>query len=182
MADNDSLRGLSMALGLDNSPSPLVNLQSHGSLRSFLMILDGVELTSIMRSRLRSDWRLLVQSADLEIGACSKVDSRERLRAVALTLRNATLPDDRRSAVKEFLAAMSDLIAQLLRFLVELLILLLSQLLGHRTGIDDARAWSPEPIDAFPQVAPRGPNSAFPVFTHRGGRQRSTLGSVVLAA
>jgi hypothetical protein len=111
-----------------------------------------------------------------------KDEARARFRAAAEQLRTAESATDRRTAAREFLAAMAELIAQLLHFLVRLLLLLLSKLLGLRGGIGDIPVWKPEPIDARPQVTPRGPNTAFPVKTHRGGHRSSALGSVVLAA
>lgn len=112
----------------------------------------------------------------------AKDEARERLRGAAEALRSASNLEDRRSAAREFLAALGALIARLLDFLLRLLIMLLSRLLGRRAGADDIPVWNPEPIDAFPQVAPRGPNAAFLVFSHRGGHQRSALGSAVPAA
>lgn len=106
----------------------------------------------------------------------------QRLRAASQRLREATkAEDDPRTAAREFLAALAELIACLLRFLVRMLILLLSRLLG-RAAADDVPVWKPDPIDTTPQITPRGPNPIFPVFLHRGGFRRSALGSVVLAA
>lgn len=90
------------------------------------------------------------------------------------------------AAARRLLDALAETVASAvvspLRFLVERLILLLSQLLEQRTAGSDIPVWAPEPIDALPQVAPRGPNPALPVYSNRGGRQRSALGSAVLAA
>ncbi|MER5501389.1 hypothetical protein ABT096_29870 [Streptomyces sp. NPDC002561] len=108
-------------------------------------------------------------------------DARTRARHAAENLRVAGTTTERRSAARAFLEALAELVLCLLRFLVHVLILLLSQLLG-RGAANDMPVWTPVPIETAPQVAPRGPNIAFPVNTHRGGHHRSTLGSVVLAA
>lgn len=109
-------------------------------------------------------------------------NARARLRSAVENLRSATTATERRTAVRNFLAALAELIACLLRFLVRVLILLLSRLLG-RAVADDVPVWKPEPIDTSPQITPRGPNSVFPVTNHRGGHHSScALGSAVLAA
>ncbi|MFI0728608.1 hypothetical protein ACH4S9_06235 [Streptomyces sp. NPDC021225] len=104
-----------------------------------------------------------------------------RVKSAVEDLRLASTAQERRCAVQRFLAALAELIACLLRFLGRLLILLLSRLLG-RAAADEIPLWTPEPIDASPQITPRGPNLAFLVYTHRGGFRRSALGSAVLAA
>ncbi|MFD7539579.1 hypothetical protein [Streptomyces sp. NPDC059819] len=108
-------------------------------------------------------------------------DLRSRLRVAAYGMRVATTAEERREAAREFLGALAELIACLIGFVVRLLLRLLSGLLGRATAYD-VPAWTPMPLERTPQIAPRGPNPAFPVNTHRGGHQRSTLGSVVLAA
>ncbi|MFI6374082.1 hypothetical protein [Streptomyces sp. NPDC050546] len=106
---------------------------------------------------------------------------RNRLLAAGEELRNAATQGEKRAAVREYLAALADLILCLLRFLVSAVWLLLSLLMSHAdAGL--AVFWKPPPIDAAPQIAPRGPNSPFPVLTYRGGHHRSALGSAVLAA
>lgn len=110
----------------------------------------------------------------------SPIDARSRFRMAADRLRTAESAADRRSAARDFLWALAELIVCLLRFMVRALFALLSRLLGREVA-DEAPTWKPDPIDTAPQIAPRGPNSAFPVTTHRGGHCRSTLGSVVLA-
>lgn len=107
--------------------------------------------------------------------------TRDRLRGAAEDLRSAVTVTERRSAVREFRAALAEFLDCLLRFLVRVLILLLSRMLG-RVGADDVPVWKPDPIDATPQITPRGPNTAFPVTTYRGGRRSSAQGSAVLAA
>ncbi|MDT0454832.1 hypothetical protein RM550_03625 [Streptomyces sp. DSM 41527] len=105
----------------------------------------------------------------------------KRLWRAAWGLRHTKTTIERRDSVREFLAALAELSAQLLQMLARVLLVLLSRLLG-RTAADDVPAWKPVPIDSTPQIAPRGPNPAFPVNINRGGHRRSTLGSVVLAA
>ncbi|MEU3053292.1 hypothetical protein [Streptomyces griseus] len=83
--------------------------------------------------------------------------------------------------VKQFLAALAELAQNLLALAVEKVALLLPKSLSGFDE-DEALLWKPDLIDATPRVVPRGPNSAFPVNTHRGGHYRSALGSVVLAA
>ncbi|MGW5418929.1 hypothetical protein [Streptomyces sp. NPDC003943] len=107
--------------------------------------------------------------------------TRDRLKAAAEDLRSANTVTERRAAVREFRAAFAEFVASLLRFLVRVLILLLSRMLG-RAGADDVPVWKPDPIDAAPQITPRGPNLAFPVTTYRGGRRSSAQGSAVLVA
>ncbi|WP_158708854.1 hypothetical protein [Streptomyces sp. NRRL S-920] len=115
-------------------------------------------------------------------GAGATESARKRYRAAADELRAATTVAERRTAARAFLAALAELVACLLEFLVVVLLVLLSRLLG-RVAADDVREWKPEPIEAVPQITPRGPNSAFPVHTHRGGHHGSrALGSAVLAA
>jgi hypothetical protein len=113
--------------------------------------------------------------------AQAKNDARTRVAKAVERLRAASAADERRAAAREFLAALAELVAVLLHFLVRVLLLLLSRLLGESAAMN-APAWKPVPIETTPQVAPRGPNSAFPVNTYRGGHDCSTLGSVELAA
>ncbi|WP_404956606.1 hypothetical protein [Streptomyces sp. 147326] len=114
---------------------------------------------------------------------CKSTQSRacKRLWRAAWGLRFAKSNNERREAAREFLAALAELRDELLQMLARVLLVLLSRLLS-RTAPDDVPMWKPIPIDATPQIAPRGPNPAFPVNTNRGGHRRSTLGSVVLAA
>ncbi|MFF3751037.1 hypothetical protein ACFYYH_11335 [Streptomyces sp. NPDC002018] len=107
--------------------------------------------------------------------------ARAHIRSAAESLRSASTVAERRTAVTVFLAALGELIACLLRFLVRVLILLLSRLLG-RAAVENVPVWKPDPIDTSPQITPRGPNSALPLITHRGGHHRSALGSAVIAA
>ncbi|MFE6916499.1 hypothetical protein [Streptomyces rubiginosohelvolus] len=107
--------------------------------------------------------------------------ARARVKLASEDLRVARTAAERRSAARAYLEALADLISCLIRFLVRALILLLSWLLG-RGAVTDTPVWTAVPIDTAPQVAPRGPNSAFPVFIYRGGHFRSALGSVVPAA
>lgn len=106
---------------------------------------------------------------------------RNRLLAAGEGLRNAATQREKRVAVREYLAALADLILCLLCFLVSAVRLLLS-LLMSRADSGLATVWRPPPIDAVPQIAPRGPDFPFPVPTCRGGHHRSALGSAVLAA
>ena len=108
-------------------------------------------------------------------------DAHARLRGAVENLRSASTVTERRAAARDFLAALGELIACLLRFLVRVLILLLSRLLG-RAAADDVPVWKPEPIDTSPQITPRGPNPAFRLHIHRGGFHRSVFGSAVPAA
>ncbi|MER5891362.1 hypothetical protein ABT160_46890 [Streptomyces sp. NPDC001941] len=103
------------------------------------------------------------------------------IKVAAKRLREAEGAESRRAAAREFLAALATLIAALLAFVVRVLLLLLSRALG-RTYAEDVPVWQPEPIDEKPQIAPRGPNSAFPVNIIRGGHRSSAQGSAVLAA
>lgn len=107
--------------------------------------------------------------------------ARKRFRETADALRAATTLTERRTAARAFLAALAELVACLLEFLVGVLLLLLSRLSGC-VSTDDARVWKPAPIETTPQIAPRGPNPAPPVSMHRGGHHRSALGSAVSAA
>ncbi|MFE4536485.1 hypothetical protein ACFRKB_15595 [Streptomyces scopuliridis] len=106
----------------------------------------------------------------------------KQLWRAAWGLRHATTSTERRAYVREFLDALAESSAQLLQMLARVLLVLLSRLLG-RTATFDIPAWKPVPLDSAPQIAPRGPNPAFPVSIYRGGRQSScALGSAVLAA
>ncbi|WP_143200084.1 hypothetical protein [Kitasatospora sp. CB01950] len=107
--------------------------------------------------------------------------ARRQLNIAVDGLRHAQTATERRAAAREFLAALAELIACLLRFLVRALLRLLSGALA-RTRTADVPTWQPEPIEESPQITPRGPNSFFPVCTYRGGRRGSALGSAVLAA
>ncbi|GAA3492031.1 hypothetical protein GCM10018987_61140 [Streptomyces cremeus] len=107
--------------------------------------------------------------------------ARRRFRRAAQDLRTATAPVERRAAARAFLVALEALVAALLGFLAAVLLLLLSRRLSQLSA-DDIPVWTPVPLERTPEITPRGPNSAFPVNTHRGGHHRSTLGSVVLAA
>ncbi|MGQ4352890.1 hypothetical protein [Streptomyces drozdowiczii] len=107
--------------------------------------------------------------------------ARARLWVAATNLQSATTARERRQAAREFCAAVAELIAQVFTYLACVLLRLLSGLLG-RTTTGDVDVWMPVPLKRTPVIAPRGPNSAFPVITHRGGHYGSTLGSVVLAA
>lgn len=104
-----------------------------------------------------------------------------RLWRAAWGLRHAKTSSERRKYVREFLSALAESSAQLLQTLARVLLVLLSRLLGCNATFDIPE-WKPVPLDTAPQIAPRGPNFAFPVSNHRGGHYRSTLGSVVLAA
>ncbi|MEU7636548.1 hypothetical protein AB0C11_10705 [Streptomyces sp. NPDC039016] len=105
----------------------------------------------------------------------------QRLWVAAMVLRGAATPPERRAAARVYLEALAELVSRLLQFVARVLLLLLSRALG-RAYAEDVPVWQPEPIDETPQIAPRGPNHAFPVPTHRGGHHRSALGSAVLAA
>ncbi len=118
-------------------------------------------------------WDLLYDHAE--------ADARARFKTAAEELRYAATLAERRAAVSEFLAALAQLIICLLRFLVRVLLVVLSRLLGRET-VDETFTWMPDPIDTAPQITPRGPNLPFPVASHWGGYHRSTLGSVLLAA
>ncbi|MFF9350525.1 hypothetical protein [Streptomyces sp. NPDC014734] len=101
-------------------------------------------------------------------------ESRERM-------RSATTVDELRSAAREYLEALAELFACLLRFIVAALLLALFRS-TTRLPESDHSDWKSDPIDISPGIAPRGPNTAVPVLINRGGHHRSTLGSVVLAA
>lgn len=107
--------------------------------------------------------------------------TRERVRSSAAVMREARAPSERREAVREFLAAVAELILCVLRFLVAVLLGLLSRSLSQ-TDVTARSVPKPAPSERTPQITPRGPNSAFPVSTYRGGHRSSALGSVVLAA
>ncbi|MEU8617047.1 hypothetical protein [Streptomyces sp. NPDC048623] len=128
------------------------------------------------------DLRTAAAVLDLsETGQAEPADARTRVRAAAEELRSASTAEERRTAARNFLSALAAFFVCLLRFLVRVLILLLSRLLG-RVAADDVPAWKPDPIDAAPKITPRGPNTVFPVATYRGGRHSSAQGSAVLAA
>ncbi|GAA1305786.1 hypothetical protein [Streptomyces javensis] len=110
--------------------------------------------------------------------ATQQVETASAIRAAGERLRNAITASERRTAAREFLEALSDLMLSLLCFLVRVLLLLLSRSLS-RAKHEDVPVWQPEPIDTSPQIRPRGPNSALPVTTYRGGHYRSALGSAV---
>ncbi|WP_382465573.1 hypothetical protein ACFIN9_20785 [Streptomyces noursei] len=107
--------------------------------------------------------------------------TRKRLWRAAFSLRLAETTAQRRHAAREYLAALADLVNQLLWFLAGVLLRLLSRALGCMRAAD-IPVWHPEPIEESPQITPRGPNCALPVNTYWGGRHRSALGSAVLAA
>ncbi|MEU2332678.1 hypothetical protein ABZ770_16090 [Streptomyces sp. NPDC006654] len=94
---------------------------------------------------------------------------------------SASSVDELRSAAREYLAALAELFACLLRFIIAAVLLALFRS-AARLPESDHSDWKPAPIDAFPRIAPRGPNFAAPVLTVRGGHSRSTPGSVVLTA
>ncbi|MEB3965614.1 hypothetical protein OKJ48_36100 [Streptomyces kunmingensis] len=109
-------------------------------------------------------------------------EARSRLRQAADALHTAQGTAERRTAAGEFLAALAELVAQVFAFLVRVLMRLLSRLLGYPSA-DDVPVWAPVPLERTPEISPRGPNSAFPVNTHRGGHYDSrALGSAILAA
>ncbi|MEU3562311.1 hypothetical protein [Kitasatospora sp. NPDC006786] len=83
--------------------------------------------------------------------------------------------------VEQFLAALAELALGLLTLAAEGIMPLLSKLLSGFDE-DEPLLWKPVPIDKSPQNVPRGPNSAFPVRTYRGGRRGSALGNVVVTA
>lgn len=148
----------------------------------------GLEAARLLSRAWRAGQRATLSHAPvglLDFGvACVWNDgdnARARLRAAVENLRAASTAAERRIAARDFLSALGELIACLLRFLVRALIVLLSRLLG-RAAADDMPVWKPEPIDTSPQLRPRGPNDAFPLYTHWGGFHRSALGSAVLAA
>ncbi|MFE2734115.1 hypothetical protein [Streptomyces sp. NPDC059349] len=94
---------------------------------------------------------------------------------------SASTVDELRSAARAYLAALAEMFACLLRFIVAALLLALFRSTA-RLPESDHSDWKPTPIDASPCIAPRGPNSAAPALIVRGGHSRSTLGSVVLTA
>lgn len=105
-----------------------------------------------------------------------------RIRDAAQRLREVTgNGGDAKAAVHEYLAALADVLHFLLELIAAALLLLLSQSLGDQCQETNDH-WKSEPIDASPQIAPRGPNPAFPMTTHWGGHYRSALGSALLAA
>ncbi|MBC3987842.1 hypothetical protein H8N00_02740 [Streptomyces sp. AC563] len=108
--------------------------------------------------------------------------ARDALKAAAMRMRQAEGVEDRRTAAREFLTALADLLSAVVRFLVHALLLMLSRLLCQ-AAVGDVPVWQPVPLERTPEITPRGPNSAFPVNTHRGGHHGScALGSAVLAA
>ncbi|MFE2625925.1 hypothetical protein ACFXKH_38675, partial [Streptomyces caelestis] len=105
-----------------------------------------------------------------------------RLLAAAAHLQKASTTRERREAAHEFCAAVADLLAHILAFLVRALLRLLSGLLACTTA-NDIAVRTPVPRELLPDITPRGPNPAFPVSEHRGGHHSSrALGSAVLAA
>ncbi|MFE6159942.1 hypothetical protein ACFQ7F_13640 [Streptomyces sp. NPDC056486] len=114
--------------------------------------------------------------------ANEEATARRQLRAAADALKSAVTASQRRVAVRNFLSALAELFLCLLRFVVRVLLALLSLLLGRGTA-DDASDWTSDLIDATPRATPRGPTFALPVLIHRGGHHSSrALGSAVLAA
>ncbi|MER7842951.1 hypothetical protein ABTZ03_03270 [Kitasatospora sp. NPDC096077] len=126
-------------------------------------------------------WRFERLNPNLAAAHRAYYSTQDAVRDAAEELRQADTSDARRVAVEGFLLAMSELILYLVGFLALVLMALLSRLLG-RAGADHVPTWRPEPIEESPQITPRGPNSAFPVCTYRGGLRGSALGSVVVAA
>jgi hypothetical protein len=102
--------------------------------------------------------------------------AKTRLAKAADALRDAQGVHDP-SLVTEYLAALAELLAYYVSFQRRSLMALLASLAPRPA---DCVIWAPRPLDTSPQVAPRGPNPAFPVISLRGGR--SALGSAVLAA
>ncbi|WP_413115953.1 hypothetical protein ACK1X7_31135 [Streptomyces sp. CY1] len=102
--------------------------------------------------------------------------AKTRLAKAADALRDAQGVHDP-SLVTEYLAALAELLAYYVSFQRRSLMTLLASLAPRPP---DCVNWAPRPLDTSPQVAPRGPNPAFPVISLRGGR--SALGSAVLAA
>ncbi|MEU8954927.1 hypothetical protein AB0C93_11545 [Streptomyces sp. NPDC048518] len=102
--------------------------------------------------------------------------AKTRLAKAADALRDAQGVHDP-SLVSEYLAALADLLAYYVSFQRRSLMALLASLTPRPT---DCVNWAPRPLDTSPQVAPRGPNPAFPMIDLRGGR--SALGGAVLAA
>ncbi|MFG2906220.1 hypothetical protein ACGF13_14270 [Kitasatospora sp. NPDC048286] len=107
--------------------------------------------------------------------------TRERVKEAANCMRLAASIEEKRASARAFLQAVAELVLCLLRFLVRALLALLSRSLGCANA-NSAPTHKPVPIDLTPQITPRGPNSAFPVITHRGGLRSSALGNVVVAA
>ncbi|WP_330174539.1 hypothetical protein OG875_13895 [Streptomyces sp. NBC_01498] len=140
----------------------------------------GKESARARRKRNKSFQRLLYEIT-VEDSEEEKGSAYERLKGAAERMRSAPTSAERRLAARDFLSALAEVVASVLRFLTRLLMVLLSRLMGRSSAID-LPIWKPDPIDTLPQVTPRGPNSALPVMTYRGGHRRSTLGSVVLAA
>ncbi|MFI6607128.1 hypothetical protein [Streptomyces sp. NPDC050507] len=110
-----------------------------------------------------------------------RLEVRNRLRDAGEMLRNAVTRSDKRAAVRKFLEALTELLLFLVRFFVSATLLMLSYSISRVDDGVNAR-WKPPPMDTAPQITPRGPNSAFPVLTYRGGHYGSALGSAVLAA
>jgi hypothetical protein len=106
---------------------------------------------------------------------------RSRLCDAGELLRNAVTRSDKRAAVREFLEALTELVLFLVRLFARAVLLLLSCSVS-RINVGTKSLWKPPPMDTAPQITPRGPNSAFPVNTYRGGHHSSALGSAVLAA
>jgi hypothetical protein len=106
---------------------------------------------------------------------------RSRLCDAGELLRNAVTRSDKRAAVREFLEALTELVLFLVRLFACAALLLLSCSVS-RINVGTKALWKPPPMDTAPQITPRGPNSAFPVNTYRGGHHSSALGSAVLAA
>lgn len=105
---------------------------------------------------------------------------KERLREAAEALRSAPIGDGTQNLVAEFLSALAELLAYRVSSQRRNLLLLLVVV-----GVEprDCPVWVPIPLDTSPQVAPRGPNSVFPVMIYRGGHHSSrAFGSAVLAA
>lgn len=102
--------------------------------------------------------------------------AKTRLTKAADALRDAQGVHDP-GLVTEYLAALAELLAYYVSFQRRSLMALLASLTPRPA---DCVIWAPRPLDTSPQVAPRGPNTAFPVISLRGGR--SALGSAVLAA
>lgn len=106
---------------------------------------------------------------------------RSRLQNASESLRNAATRSERRVAVREFLEALTAVVLLLARFFAGIVLLILSCSIS-RVDVDAKALWQPPPMDETPQIAPRGPNSAVPVSTYRGGHHRSAPGSAATAA
>ncbi|MEU1148367.1 hypothetical protein ACFYO9_31665 [Streptomyces sp. NPDC005863] len=114
--------------------------------------------------------------------ADEEATARKQLRSAADALKSADTTGQRRVAVRNFLSALAELFLCLLRFVVRVLLALLSLRLG-RVTTDDVPDWTSDPIDATPQITPRGPTFSFPALINRGGHHCSrALGSAILAA